>query len=93
MNPMESQVLRELQREQMRLRMRLAAVLLSAICVFALMLAWLAQGDPLRPLLAVKTSLLALLAVYAVGVSVAAIYARWIRTRREPTVRASKADE
>jgi len=91
MNPVESQVLRELQREQVRLRIRLAAVLLAATCVFALMLSWLAQGDPLRPLLAVKASLLGLLAVYAVAVGVAAIYARWIRIRRDPIVRANKA--
>jgi hypothetical protein len=92
MNPIESQVLRDLQREQIRLRIRLAAVLLAATCAFALMLAWLAQGDPLRPLLAVKISLLGLLAVYAVAVGVAAIYARWIRVRRDPIVRASKAN-
>jgi len=92
MNPVESQVLRELQREQMRLRIGLAAVLLAATCVLALMLSWLAQGDPLRPLLMVKGSLLGLLAVYAGAVGVAAIYARWIRVRRDPTVRANKAN-
>jgi ACR3 family arsenite efflux pump ArsB len=92
MNPGESQVLRNLQREQMRLRLGLATVLLAATCAFALMLAWLAQGDPLRPLLAVKTSLLGLLVVYAIAVAVAAIYARWIRVRRDPLVRASKAN-
>jgi uncharacterized membrane protein (DUF485 family) len=92
MNPIKSQVLNELQREQMRLRLRLAIVLLVATCVFALMLAWLAQGDPLRPLLSVRASLLGLLAVYAVAVGVAAIYARWIRVRRDPIVRANKAN-
>ena len=91
MNPTKSQVLLDLQREQMRLRIRLAAVLLAAICAFALMLAWLAQGNPLRPLLAVKVSLIGLLSVYAVAVGVAAIYARWIRVRRDVVVRANKA--
>jgi hypothetical protein len=91
MNPMESPELRDLQREQMRLRVRLATVLLAAVCAFALMLAWLAQGDPLQPLLAVRVSLFGLLGVYAVAVGVAIIYARWIRTRRNPIVRASKA--
>jgi uncharacterized membrane protein (DUF485 family) len=92
MNPIESQVLRELQREQMRLRICLAIVLLAATCTFALVLAWLGQGDPLRPLLAVKISLLGLLSVYAVAVGVAAIYARWIRARRDPIVRTHKAN-
>jgi uncharacterized membrane protein (DUF485 family) len=92
MNPMESQVLRDLQREQQRLRVRLAAVLLTAICMFALLLSWLAQGDPLRPLLMVKVSLLGLIAVYAVSVGVATIYSRWIRMRREPAVSSEKAN-
>jgi hypothetical protein len=92
MNPTQSQLLRDLQREQMRLRIRLASVLLGATCAFALMLAWLAQGDPLRPLLAIKTSLFGLLTVYAIAVGVAAIYARWIRTRRDSIVRASGAN-
>ena len=90
MNPIESQVLRELQREQMRLRIGLAAVLLAVTCAFALLLSWMGQGDPLRPLLAVKVSLFGLLTVYAVAVGVAAIYARWIRARRDPIVRANK---
>ena len=93
MNPSELgelALLRELQREQMRLRVRLAVVLIASICAFALFLSWLAQRDPLRPLLTVQLSLIALLSVYAVSVVVVAIYARWIRVRREPAVLAVK---
>lgn len=90
MNAIESSALRDLQREELRLRVRLAIALIVAICVFALMLSWLAQGAPLQPLLLVKVSLLGLLAVYAVSVGAAAIYARWIRTRREPAVAAAR---
>jgi len=76
-----------LQAEQNRLRIFLAVFLLAAVSLFALVLSWLGQRSPLQPLLMVKTSLFALLSVYTVGIGVAWIYARWIRVRREPSVR------
>jgi hypothetical protein len=79
--------LADLQREQIRLRAWLAVLLIVTICAFALLLSWLAQDSPLQPLLMVKVTLLGLVTVYAVGVGVAAIYARWIHVRREPAVR------
>lgn len=86
------QDLRTLQQAQNRLRMALAAVLLAATCLFALLLSWLAQGMPLRPLLLVKVSFIALVSVYGIAVGVAAIYARWIRTLREPALRALQSE-
>jgi hypothetical protein len=80
--------LQALQREQTRLRVRLAIVLVSTICAFALFLSWLAQDNPLQPLLLVKVSFIGLAVVYVVGAGIAAIYARWISSRREPVLRA-----
>jgi hypothetical protein len=91
MNPTEIQALRALQLEQSRIRISLAVVLLSVTCLFALLLSWLAQDTPLGPLLLVKASLYALLAVYGVSVGAAAIYARWIRVRREPVLNGIKS--
>lgn len=76
--------LKALHREQTRLRVGLAAFLIVTVIAFALMLSWLGQDGPLKPLLMVKASLLGLLVVYAVGIGVTVIYSRWIRVRREP---------
>jgi uncharacterized membrane protein (DUF485 family) len=91
MSAFSSPELQQLHRDQNRLRVRLAVVLLGALCLFALLLSWLGQDNPLRPLLLVKISLIGLLTVYAVGVGVAAIYARWIRDHRDQAVSAHQA--
>jgi hypothetical protein len=60
--------------------------------LFAFLLSRLAQGMPLKPLLMVKASFLALLSVYAIAVGVAAIYAWWIRRHRDPALRAVQTE-
>jgi hypothetical protein len=90
MNTIEPEALRELQRDQTRLRIGLAAILISVTCLFALLVSWLGQDTPLRPLLSVRVSLYALLTVYGVSVAAAAIYARWISTRRDPALAGKK---
>ncbi len=86
MNAIEPEALHELQRDQSRLRIGLAVVLLLALCLYALLLSWLAQDTPLGPLLLVKVTLYALLTVYGVSVAAAAIYTRWIHIRRDPAL-------
>lgn len=85
---MNGEELRSMQREQTRLRGALAIVLIATICAFALFLSWLATENPLQPLLSVKAAVTGLLIVYAISAGVVAIYARWIRARREPVLRA-----
>jgi len=92
MNVEQSIDLQPLYRAQRRLRIALATVLIAVTCLFALIVSWLGQDSPLRPLLLVKVSFWALVAVYAVGVGAAAIYARWIRREREPLLRAKQSD-
>lgn len=84
---MNGDELRSMQREQTRLRGVLAIVLVVTICVFALFLSWLAIENPLQPLLSVKATVTGLLIVYAISAGVVAIYARWIRARRDPVLR------
>jgi hypothetical protein len=88
----KAESLKALHREQMRLRAALATLLIVTVVAFALMLSWLGQEHPLKPLLMVKVSLLGLLVVYTVGIGVTAIYSRWIRIRREPAVLALRAE-
>ena len=89
--PPGSESLIKLQQEQTRLRIWLAALLIAAVCVFALSISWLGRESPVRPLLSVKASLFLLLSVYAVAVGISWVYARWIKVRREPAVRDSIA--
>jgi hypothetical protein len=76
--------LQSLRREQTRLRTRFAIVLVGTICLFALFLSWLAQDNPIAPLVMAKVSMIGIGAVYAIGLITAALYTRWIRTRRQP---------
>ena len=82
-----------LHREQTRLRLVLAAILIAAVVAFALVLSNLGRESPLKPLLMVKASLLGLVGVYAVGIGVTAVYSRWIRVRREPLARSLAASK
>lgn len=84
---MNGDELHSMRREQARLRNVLAIVLMVAICAFALFLSWLAVDNPLQPLLLVKVTVTGLLIVYIVSAATVAIYARWIRVRRDPVLR------